>query len=207
MKKKLLIPIMVLTLLIATVGGTMAWLMDQTQEVKNTFTVGNVDITLVETDSDDEDTDADNNSYKMIPGNTIDKDPVVTVEANSEDCYLFVTIKEAGGNVTVGETAKSFSDFITYDVIDEWTLLETAADGTKVYYRTVDASNIDQSFNIIQDANGTDNKVTVKDTVTKEMMDAITADSTKAPTLTFKAYAIQSANIASAADAWVALNQ
>ncbi len=48
------------------------------------------------------------------------------------------------------------------------------------------------------------NKVLVNDTVTKEMMDALTE--VTLPTLTFTAYAIQQANIDTAAAAWTALN-
>ena len=84
MKKKTLALVLALTLLVAgVVGGTLAWLTDQTAEVKNTFTVGDINIGLTETTAD----------YKMIPGNTIAKDPTVTVKANSEACWLFVKVE------------------------------------------------------------------------------------------------------------------
>ena len=45
MKKKTLALVLALTLLVAgVVGGTLAWLTDQTAEVKNTFTVGDINI-------------------------------------------------------------------------------------------------------------------------------------------------------------------
>ena len=66
MKKKTLALVLALTLLVAgVVGGTLAWLTDQTAEVKNTFTVGDINIGLTETTAD----------YKMAPGNTIPKTP------------------------------------------------------------------------------------------------------------------------------------
>ena len=86
MKKKLLIPIMILILVIGAVGGTLAWLTDKTDPVTNTFTVGNVDITLAETTG---------KTYKMVPGQTITKYPKVTVEAGSEECWLFVKIEKS----------------------------------------------------------------------------------------------------------------
>ena len=50
MKKKTLALVLALTLLVAgVVGGTLAWLTDQTAEVKNTFTVGDINIGLTET--------------------------------------------------------------------------------------------------------------------------------------------------------------
>ena len=86
MKKKTLALVLALTLLVAgVVGGTLAWLTDQTAEVKNTFTVGDINIGLTETTTD----------YKMVPGNTIAKDPTVTVKANSEACWLFVKVTES----------------------------------------------------------------------------------------------------------------
>ena len=94
------------------VGGTLAWLTDQTDEVKNTFTVGDINIGLTETTAD----------YKMVPGNTIAKDPTVTVKANSEACWLFVQVTES----------TDLKDFITYAIAEGWTALP-GVDG--VYYR------------------------------------------------------------------------
>ena len=79
MKKKTLALVLALTLLVAgVVGGTLAWLTDRTAEVKNTFTVGDINIGLTETTTD----------YKMVPGNTIAKDPTVTVKTGSDASYV-----------------------------------------------------------------------------------------------------------------------
>lgn len=180
--------IMAMCTLVVALGAnaTLAWLTDTTQEVKNTFTVGNIDIALIETDSDDEGTDANVNSYKMVPGNVIAKDPTVTVEAGSEDCYLFVQVTESS----------SLKDYIEYQVIGEW----TAGDGTNgvpagVYYREVAATSTDVSFSVIEDLQGVDNQVKVKTTVTKEMMNALEADGSTLPQLSFKACAVQKDNM------------
>ena len=80
---KLLALFVVLALLIGgAVGGTLAWLVTKTDPVVNTFTAGNINITLDEPNFDN------TNAYKILPGDTIDKDPTVTVEAGSEDCYV-----------------------------------------------------------------------------------------------------------------------
>lgn len=174
MKKKTLALVLALTLLVAgVVGGTLAWLTDRTAEVKNTFTVGDINIALTETTRD----------YKMVPGNKLDKNPTVTVKANSEACWLFVKVTES----------ENLKDFITYAIAEGWTELQ---DG--VYYREVPASNADQTFPVLAG-----NAVTVKDTVTKEML---TAKDFANPTLTFKAYAVQKDNVASASDAWAKVN-
>lgn len=174
MKKKIALSIAAIALVICcAVGGTLAWLTDQTGPVTNTFTVGNIDITLAETTGSE---------YKMIPGNTIGKDPKVTVVAGSEACWLFVKVEES----------TNFDTFLTYTIATGWTAL-TGVNG--VYYREVDASTTDQAFAVLAD-----DQVTVKNTVTKANMDGLT--SSTLPTLTFTAYAVQEDNIADAATAW-----
>lgn len=172
MKKKTLALVLALTLLVAgVVGGTLAWLADQTAEVKNTFTVGDINIGLTETTAD----------YKMVPGNTIAKDPTVTVKANSEACWLFVKVTES----------TDLKDFITYAIAEGWTALP-GVDG--VYYREVPASAADQTFSVLAG-----DAVTVKIDVTRTMLETAKTD---APTLTFKAYAIQRDHFATADAAW-----
>lgn len=177
MKKKTLALVLALSLLVAgVVGGTLAWLTDQTAEVKNTFTVGDINIDLTETTAD----------YEMVPGNTIAKDPTVTVKANSEACWLFVQVTES----------ENLDTFITYAIAEGWTALP-GVDG--VYYREVSASNADQTFPVLAG-----NTVTVKSDVTKTMLETAKTD---APTLTFKAYAIQRDHFATAAAAWAEVSK
>ena len=175
--KKLMAAVAVALTLCVTIGGTLAWLTDTTGEVKNTFTVGNIDIDLSETTSD----------YKMVPGNSINKDPKVTVEADSEACWLFVKVKES----------TNLDTFIDYDVDTGWTPL-SGVEG--VYYREVPASTSNQNFPVLAD-----NKVTVINTVTKSDMDALTTATL--PTLTFTAYAIQQSKFDTAAAAWAEVSK
>lgn len=163
MKKKTLALFLALALvLVGIIGGTMAWLTDTTDEVVNTFTDSDIDITLAETTGED---------YKMVPGYTISKDPKVTVEIGSEKCYLFVKLEES----------TNFDGFLTYEIADGW----TALDGVdNVYYRTVDTADMGTAYSVLKD-----DQVTVKGEVTKEMMNDLT-DATH-PTLTVTAYASQ----------------
>lgn len=86
MKKKTIALLMAVVMLFGvTVGGTLAWLKAETTEVKNTFTPSDIGLTLTETTTD----------YQMVPGNKIAKDPVVKVDADSEDCWLFVKIEKS----------------------------------------------------------------------------------------------------------------
>lgn len=93
-KKAIIAALCAGTLVVGSVAGTMAYL-TSSAEVTNTFTVGNVAITLDETDVDNstEGKDRDQaNSYKLLPGHEYKKDPIVHVDANSENCYLFVKV-------------------------------------------------------------------------------------------------------------------
>lgn len=191
----------------ASVGGTLAWLSAKSDTVVNTFTVGNINIKLEETDA------AETNpgsgifakSLKMVPGNDIAKDPTVTVERGSEDCYLFVKITEGDQAAKLIATTSNKDNnggtYITYDVATGW----TAVDGEdSVYYRTVSANDTeDQPFYILSAgdaAKGLEKGyVHVEETVTKAMMDS-DADVDKL-SLTFTAYAVQSANL-DVKDAW-----
>ncbi len=172
--KTLIVALAVMLVVGCAVGGTLAWLTDTTGPVVNTFTVGNIDIDLAETTTD----------YKMVPGATISKDPKVTVKSGSEACWLFVQVTESD----------NLGSFISYTVDSNWTALSGVSG---VYYREVAAATADVEFSVL-----TNNQVTVKDTVTKAMMDAITNQTATAPTLTFKAYAVQKAGVASATEAW-----
>ena len=162
-------------------GGTLAWLVAASAPVTNTFTTSDIDITLTETTGDE---------YKMVPGYTIEKDPTVTVKANSEKSYLFVKL----------EKQNDFDEFMTYGMADGWTELTT---GSGIYYRVVDASTSDQPFAVLKD-----NQVVVKDEVTKEDMDVLT--SATYPKLIFTAYASQymkdNDTPFSAAEAWANAN-
>ena len=214
MTKKKLIAIVVAAALVVccAITGTLAWLTATSPKVTNTFTFGNIDITLTEDEGGD-----GHDQFKMIPGWTIDKDPVVTVEGGSEDCWLFVKVDES--------TTPALTDYITYivggkSVTDDTTTSVVEGgweqgNGTdipaNVYYREVSASTNDQAFSVIGYMNGSTfiaDKVLVKDTVTKAMMDALT-DATQ-PTLSFTAYATQlyknNTEKFEAAEAWAKVN-
>ena len=155
-------------------GGTVAWLVANSDTVTNTFTYGDINIALTETKPV-------SREAKIIPGMDIEKDPKVTVKANSEACWLFVKVEEAGTFV---------DDKVTYSIADDWTALPGQSG---VYYREVGAVTAETGFSILKD-----NVVKVSDKLTKEEI----KDITTGPTLTFTAYAVQKDGIADAATAW-----
>lgn len=97
--KALLLTLCALALVAGTILGTLAYLTDRSS-VENTFTVGNVDIKVDETDVDEdgkpiEDADrVEENDYHLIPGQSYVKDPTMTVIKGSEESYvrMMVTI-------------------------------------------------------------------------------------------------------------------
>ena len=110
-RKVLILALCAVLLVSISVMGTMAYLTSQ-DEVTNTFTVGNVKITLDETDVDDSTKDAARdqaNAYKLLPGQTYTKDPIIHVDADSEACYLFVKVEngikaiEAAGDTVASQ--------------------------------------------------------------------------------------------------------
>ena len=102
LKKTLALLLCAVLLVAGSVAGTLAYLQAKSGVVQNTFTVGNIQIKLDEAKVDlygKEVAGADRvmkNDYKLLPGHTYVKDPTVTVEAKSEDCYVrvFVTVSD-----------------------------------------------------------------------------------------------------------------
>lgn len=93
MKKILLCCVCIIAVTAASAAGTMAWLTDRESAV-NTFTVGQVDITVDETKVNADGTPVEGadrvqaNEYHLLPGCVYTKDPAVTVQENSEDAYV-----------------------------------------------------------------------------------------------------------------------
>lgn len=122
--RKILVSLAALALVAAiSIGGTLAYLTSH-DEVKNTFTVGQVKITL-----DEAKIGADGkaitgegadrvkaNSYKLMPGHEYDKDPTVTVKAGSEESYVRMLVTVAfGKQLTDGQLATKLDNiFVGY---------------------------------------------------------------------------------------------
>ena len=169
-----------LTLVLAAywaVGGTAAWLAAKSEPIASTFTFGDINITLTETDHQEGPT-------KIIPGVDIPKDLKVTVTADSVDCWLFVK-EEKTGTFVAGK--------VTYAIADGWTKGDGSPIPENVYYRQVNGATADRVFSVLAG-----DKITVSNTLTKEEIQNITDE----PTLTFTAYAVQKEGINTAADAW-----
>ena len=206
MKRRTLILILAIVLVFGiAVGGTIAWLIDTTDPVVNTFTVGNIDITLQEhplksgddydgmtIDTSAETTDKVDN-YKMIPGRTLQKDPFITVKKDSEECWLFIRIDKSA----------NFDTFMEYTVDttvwNKYTGAQWNGQDIDLWYRQVPAATADTDYYILKD-----NQVTVKSGVTQAQLQAVGDNK---PTLTFIAYACQSEGLDTYTAAWQAITR
>lgn len=211
-KKAMLMTLCAIILVVATVFGTMAYL-TSTDTVENTFTVGNVAIKLDEakvgTDgkalTGADATRVKENSYKLLPGHVYDKDPTVTVLANSEESYVKMTVTFNKANELDAIFAPGGADLISifggYDA-STWIAkgnTKDAANNTRTYefwYKeTVSAGAADVALDALFDT------ITVPGTITKEQLATI-----EGLTITVNAYAIQADGFTTADLAWAAFN-
>lgn len=189
-----LVLVLALALIVGVAGGaTFAWLTAKTAPVVNTFTYGDINITLAETTGD---------SYKIIPGVDIAKNPEVTVKAGSEACWLFVKVEEENWPEFADGDGETTVRKVKYDIADGWTALTGVEN---VYYRTIDdAVTADTEFYVLKGNDTYPNGViTVSDTLTKIEISGISTKPT--PKLSITAYAIQKDGMATAVKAWAAI--
>lgn len=173
MNKKLLIAVVVmLCTLTVGIGTTLAYLIAFSGPVTNTFTVGDVEINLKETTGD---------TYELTPGTTVKKDPVVTVEQGSEECYVYVKLERSG----------NLDAYVTYELADGWHNLG-GIDG--VYYRLVEYAAVNMKYHVFEE-----DQLQVRSDLTKEQMATIDPGECR---LVVTAYAIQTTGIESPSDGW-----
>lgn len=190
-----LVLVLALALIVGVAGGaTFAWLTAKTDPVVNTFTYGDINITLAETTGSD---------YKIIPGVDIAKNPTVTVKAGSEACWLFVKVEEENWPEFADGEGENAVRKVNYAIADGWTKGDGTSIPANVYYREVSAADTDAEFYVLKGSEAyPDGVITVSDTLTKIN---IKNDLTGTPKLSITAYAIQKDGMTGAAAAWAAI--
>lgn len=200
--KALLLAMCAVLLVVTTVMATLAFLTSQTEVVKNTFTVGNVKITLDEADVDNSTADKDRdteNEYHLLPNKEYDKDPTVHVKANSENCYIFVTVTndivniEKAGNTTIAAQMAA----------NGWTPI---ADGSNTFYYNGTANGV---VNGVVEKNSAVQDFVVFKTFTingdvdnDTLATYVTNDAKTTNLITVVGYAVQAQGFNSAVEAW-----
>ena len=193
-KKALLLVLCAVLVVAASVMGTLAYLTD-TEAVTNTFSVGSVGLSLDEakvTPDGVEVAGADrvhDNEYHLLPGMTYTKDPIIHVDANSEDRYIFVKVDN---QIAAYEAASGdgYTDIADQIAANGWTALDGVPN---VYYQTYTKGQSDKDFAVFANfkIDGMANTV--------DGWDAITPETTK---VKVTGYAVQQAGFGTAQQAW-----
>lgn len=208
--KALLLTLCAVLLVAATIFGTMAYL-TSTDTVTNTFTVGKVNIKLDEAKANSDGTLVEGaervkaNSYKLLPGHTYNKDPMVTVLSGSESSYVKMTVTFSKANeldaIFAPDGANLTSIFSGYDAAN-WIAKGNTKDATANtrtyefwYKEAVAAPTADVALDALFDS------ITVPGTITGAQLATIGG-----MTITVNAYAIQADGFADADAAWAAFN-
>lgn len=208
--KALLLTLCAVLLVAASVLGTMAYL-TSSDAVTNTFTVGSVAIKLDEAQANPDGTLVPNvdrvkaNSYKLLPGHTYNKDPMVTVLRGSEPSYVKMTVTFSKANELDAIFAPGGADLTSifggYNDAN-WIYKDNtknAAADTRTYefwYKeAVGAPDGDVALDALFDS------ITVPGTITGEQLKTI-----EGMAITVNAYAIQADGFADAGAAWAAFN-
>lgn len=186
--KGLILVLCAAVLVAGSIMGTLAWLTD-TKEISNTFTVGKVQIVLKENNN------VNGVNGKLIPGTKVDMNAKVTVNAGSEECYLFVkvvnnvaTVEPSATDIANPDELKSIVQQMT---LNGWVRL---AEGSNVFYYCKDgAVKIDASNVAVE-------KPIFEYLAVKENANESNSYSDGAIVVT--AYAVQATGFASAAEAW-----
>lgn len=228
MSKKSLALLLAVALLIGgAAGGTIAWLTDTTEEVTNTFSVGNIDIELWEHKLEDgallnqgclvgttatkHEEIKKNDKYKIIPGTEQPKDPFVRVKADSEDCYIFIQVQEVN-NVAATDSAGTVTHkYVTWNIdLNKWKeLSKDPTNNVTTYYLNTNytTATADQLYYILSE-----NEVSYGEALTKEMIDNLyitdnsgnkVINTDKQPKLNFKAFAVQKSAAPTVEAAWI----
>lgn len=129
MKKKLVTVCLVACMAVTAVaGGTLAYFTDEAKK-DNTFTVGNVDITLSETyvDKNGETQKADEASEefygKLMPSREIMKQPIIELEGDSEGAWVFAEVELSDDFATMMkacENPEAPAAKITAEMVGKW---------------------------------------------------------------------------------------
>lgn len=221
LRKVLLLACSAVLLVCLSVGATLAYLTSQTEVVENTFTVGQVKITLDEVEVNTAGQAVDKNgeavedladavrttkaqSYKLFPNGTYDKDPTIHVDPISSDAYLRVIVTVTNMKNTDELLGDRLEEVVLGLDLNKWTVVSNTQDKAKDV-RTYVLTLNDKKGGMINGKSGD----LVLFTGIHVPSDLDNADIKKLDntTMTFKAEAIQADGFADATAAWAAFDK
>lgn len=139
LKKAALLLCSAVLLVCISIGATVAYL-TSTAQVVNTFTVGNVAITMDETKVDENGTPiqgagrVQTNTYKLMPGHTYTKDPTIHVSDTSEEAYLGVKVVFENSAAADEKLSLNMLSIFSGFIADNWTIQKKTQQDGDVYY-------------------------------------------------------------------------
>ncbi len=210
--KALLMAMCVVLLVAASVFGTIAYLTD-TEAVTNTFTVGQISMSMDEAkvnvagqklNNEDEvwktgDAYADRvveNEYHLLPGQTYSKDPIIHVDADSEDSYIFIKVDNNG--IEAIEETTAYTSVSAQILANGWIWWKKEGN-VHYFYQKYTKGQDDKELEVFK-------QFKVGDDVTNKQLkvfyDAATENNGQAKAVIVTAYAVQKAGFTDHADAW-----
>ena len=174
MKKTLTIALSMVLVAAIAVTGTLAFLTDESDVLVNKFTFGNTVVEIAEPTWDA--ALAENGvdgAMKVVPGETVDKDPTVTVKG-SEEVYVYAYVNNA------------LAEYVELGTINEnWVAVDALA-GLYRYNTTVTPAE-----DVGTELEPLFNTVTISDEITQEMLEE--NNPFQSGTITVQAYVHQAA--------------
>lgn len=218
--KKVIIGVLATGLVAAvSIGGTLAFLTDSEKQT-NTFTVGDLDISLSEPNWDDTTDGKD-----MTPGDTFVKDPTVAEVTNDSYMRVVMTVKDSDGNkITDTNRLSKILTMVRYDNTynkDETPVTDNLKEDGKYSLNDLEAySNINPGFTLNTTKSTAGEYYYEYNSVFAEGDEAVLFTNVVVPTdynqtdleligqfkIEVYAQAIQTDNFANAADAFAALD-
>lgn len=183
--KKLTIAVVALALsLVLVVGGTLAFLVAESNIVTNTFTYGKIELELWENPVENGVFKGDTKETQglkyenVVPGDVVKKNPTVTVKEGSESCFVYVLVT----NNLISTAENATNPVATLHIKDNWVLIGSK-DNSMLYRYTTNAQTAGD-YNVFEQVTFSNN-LTIED---------VTALAKIESPIVVKAYAHQAEN-------------
>lgn len=197
-KRTLITVLAMLLVCVLSVTATLAYITTKSDTVKNTFTIGNVAITLDEAKVGPDgkaiptEDRVRENKYKLVAGKTYDKDPTVHIDAGSENAWVVVKV-EIDESVAAVIDVNNITSQIVPAQNAKWVSVGTGS-ATVKYYAYKTESKAGDDLVVFE-------TITTKSTATSTDFTKITDEDA----IEITAYAVQADGITNYTEAWNAI--
>lgn len=131
-----------------SVGGTLAYLSDNTGTMTNTFKFGTLEVTQKETDGTTTVNDSGSLTYAdLVPGDTVKKEVKISLTDHKVNAYVYVAVKNSNENLV--KYGNGDNENFVAGVSSDWTKVESeevSGYNLYVYSGETDAAKAVNSF-------------------------------------------------------------